>query len=477
MKKLVLATMLVVAFSAIPAFAAVQNIKVSGDIDSTYLYRENFDLGRNVIGDEVQSLFLTQATLRVDAELTENVQAVLRLINERAWGEEDDPSTNNTDVDLNLAYVTLKEMLYQPLMVVAGRQDFRYGNSLVMDSIGPNNIATGALATIAQDLTKRKALDAIRAILDYNPLTVEVFLAKVDANTLTAVSDDDDDIDLYGTNLNYKVGDEWNSELEGYFFAKIDKTPGSASASNKGDKNDSIYTPGLHASTNPIKGLNVQGEVAWQGGNKVTSTTVGGNNQKREAMAAQALASYQVPLEATKEWNPVVSGVYTYVSGDSNVSDDNTVTTAAYANEASREKWTAWDPLFENQGGGTVYNTLFDLTNLHIITASAQVNPIEDVTAKVSWTGMWLDKKVPNGRTLTLRQPDGGTSSTADVTRDDEVGYEIDAQLAYNYTEDVTIGASFGWFVPGDLFVGEEAPNIHNDTTASQALVNVDVNF
>jgi len=467
--------MLLMAFAAIPAFAAVQNIKVSGDIDSTFLHRENFDLGRNVEGDEVQDVFLTQTTLRVDAELTDNVQAVLRLINERAWGDEDDPDANKTDIDLNLAYVTLKEMLYQPLTVVVGRQDFRYGNSLVVDSAGPNNVATEAFATIAQDLTKRSALDAIRAILDYNPLTVEVFMAKVDANTLTAVSDDNDDVDLYGVNANYKVGDNFDTEVETYFFAKIDKTPG-AGAANLANKSDTIYTPGLRGSTNPIKGLNVQGEVAWQGGNNVTTTTVGGNNQKREAMAAQAIANYAVPFEKTQKWNPVVTGVYTYTSGDSNASDDLAVTTAASQNEASREKWTAWDPMHENQGSGTIYNTIFDLTNSHIVVASAQVNPIEDLTAKLTWTGMWLDKEVPNGRTLTLRQPDGGTS-TADVTTDKDVGYEIDAQLAYNYTEDVTIGASFGWFVPGDLFDDRSAHGRTNNDVASQALVNVDVNF
>ena len=43
MKKLLVAA--IVVLMASPAFAAIQNVKVSGDITSTYLDRQNFDLG------------------------------------------------------------------------------------------------------------------------------------------------------------------------------------------------------------------------------------------------------------------------------------------------------------------------------------------------------------------------------------------------------------------------------------------------
>ncbi len=43
MKKLLVAALMVVLAS--PAFAAIQNVKVSGDITSTFLDRNNFDLG------------------------------------------------------------------------------------------------------------------------------------------------------------------------------------------------------------------------------------------------------------------------------------------------------------------------------------------------------------------------------------------------------------------------------------------------
>jgi hypothetical protein len=474
MRKTIALAMLLVAFAAMPAFASVQNVKVGGSIDSTYLFRDNFDLGNNIVADRQQSLFVTQAKLRVDADLTDQVATTIQLINERAWDQTTDATS---DIDLNLAFVTLREMLYSPLTVVVGRQVFSYGNSFIMDAQGVNNVGPGDsnITAAAQDLTRQKALDAIRLIFDYDPLSLELLYSKVDANTLTGNPDDiGDDVDLYGVNTSYELGDEMNTQVEAYFFAKVDnahKTGAGIAASNGHPKADTIYLPGLRVSTKPIEGLNVQGEVAWQKGNKRLTSTVGSAslNQQRDALAAQVISNYQVPV--LDEYKPVLQYVYTYVSGDSNP-DDIDSTEDGRSSEANR--WTAWDPFFENQGRGRIYNALFDLTNSQIHTVSLQANPIEDVTAKVEWNGIWLDKKInnlaPTSSTFTVRQPDN-TTFTADVTRDESIGHEIDCDLTYDYTEDVQLGASFGWFIPGDVFVAA------NDSVASQAIVHGNVNF
>ena len=52
-----------------------------------------------------------------------------------------------------------------------------------------------------------------------------------------------------------------------------------------------------------------------------------------------------------------------------------------------------------------------------------------------------------------------------------EIGNEVDVDATYNYTEDVQLGLSLGWFLPGDIF------NSANDTIAKQALAHVNVNF
>ena len=50
----------------------------------------------------------------------------------------------------------------------------------------------------------------------------------------------------------------------------------------------------------------------------------------------------------------------------------------------SAKAYSAWDPMFNKiQGAGTIYNTLFPLTNMNIFSVGASVNPLEDVTASL----------------------------------------------------------------------------------------------
>jgi hypothetical protein len=502
-KTIILAIAFMVVLVTIPAFASVQNVKISGSVDSTYLFRDNFDLGANILGDEQQNLFITQTILRTDADLTDQVSATVALINERAWGNDNQTTaaanaTTSTDVDLLLAYVTLREMLYSPLTVVAGRQSFSYGNSLAIDSAGANNATptdSGLVAVVGGDLTKQTVLDAIRMVFDYDPLTLELLYSKIDANTLTLANDARDDIDLYGVNSTYELGDDMNTQVEAYFFSRVDKSTSFGNgALETGSKSDTVYMPGLRASANVLEGLNVQGEVAWQRGNRVAATTTVGNNvphlqnEKRDAIAAQFISNYQIPNDilpdALESYTPVLGYVYTYVSGDSNPNDRGGPGAVPLGKQASTNKFTAWDPMFENQGGGTIYNSLFNLSNLHIHSVSFQANPIEDVTTKVSWNGLWLDKKIHGGNgTLALIQPDGtGATALRFNTGKTDLGNEIDWVTTYDYTEDVQFGANLGWFIPGDIFLGDPGPNAQaglngNDKVASQVIVHGNVSF
>ncbi len=455
MKKVLLA-MLLVALVAMPAFASVQNVKVSGDIESTYVVRNQFDLGSTDLANQYrQNFLLTQTRLRVDADLTDNVQTTVGLINERVWGNDVDTTNGSNDIDLNLAYVTLKEMLYSPLTVIIGRQNFAFGNSFVMDSAGTNNsVSTGGIKGAAEDLSKRTALDAVRAILDYNPLTINVIASKVNSGNVAGEGAHKDDVDLIGTNAAYQLGDKWQSLVEAYYWAKIDNN----TASGVGSKADTVYMPGIHASTNPIKGLNLSAEIAMQRGNKWQSAGV---NVKREATAAQLIMNYELPLAKIEKYKPTIMGAYTYVSGEKNPTKVGT---------SDKARYRGWDPMFENQSGGTIYNSLFNLTNAHIITTKASVKPIEDVTASIQMDYLWLDKELAAG-VLDILQPDGSSLTTLTTTTNAYLGSELGLGLAYAYTDDVTLGAKLNWFTPGEAFSSA------NQNVASQILVNANVNF
>jgi len=467
MKK-VLAVLAFLAIVASPAFAAIQNVKVSGDIDSTYLNRNHFGLGVKAAGFPSQeqglvkqSVFFTQTRLRIDADLSDNVSTTVGLINERAWNAE---GNNDTNVDLYLASATFREFLYSPLSITVGRQVFAYGNGLILGDGGVNNVSSGNFQNIANDFTKRTAYDGIKAILDYKPLTLDLIYFKNNQRIVTGALDAGvkSSSDVYGLNANYQLGDASNTVVEGYLFSRVNGDNNLATAT---DKKDTLYVPGLRVSTNPIKGLNVQAEGAWQVGNKVVNAgTTTEEAEKRGAFAGQLMTSYALPIE--EKYKPSVNASYTYVSGDKNGG-------ATYASDRvkSAKVYRSWDVFNEAQGSGTIYNSLFNLTNMSIVAAGGQITPLEDVTTSVLWSGLWLNNKTTGANPLALLQPDGSTLPTLATTGRKDLGNEYDVNVNYAYTEDVTFGLSLGWFVPGKTFGGA------NDTTASQAVAHVLVNF
>ena len=73
---------------------------------------------------------------------------------------------------------------------------------------------------------------------------------------------------------------------------------------------------------------------------------------------------------------------------------------------------------------------------------------------------------------FSLMQPDGTATATSPLmTTDKKLGDEVDLSLMYDYTEDVQLKASAGWFIPGKAF------DSRNDQVASQYIVSANVNF
>jgi hypothetical protein len=517
MKKLLVAA--IVVLMASPAFAAIQNVKVSGDITTTFIDRSSFDLGltgadeaawlsggsdltgnKESIGLKKQNVFITQTRLRVDADLSDNVSTTVGLINERAWNSENgyyytgtnqNPSNVNlssdaldTNVQLYLASVTLREFLYSPLSVTIGRQVFSYGNGLVIGN-GPGNQATGNLQFVAQDLTERTSEDGIKAVLDYKPLTIDLIYFKNNQLVLNgSVNAVQSHSDVYGYNANYQLGDAFNTVIEQYVFARFNKdqnqtgyvTPFTTLPTNGTDKGDTLYVPGLRASTNPIKGLNVQGELAWQLGThpvalNSTSPTLE-EAEHRNGMAAQFLASYSLPV--LEKYKPTVNASYTYLSGDKDGNINYNVTPGAKI----ARTYSAWDPFTGAQAAGTIWQSLYPLTNLNILSAGASVSPLEDVTAAFTWTNLWAADSYSFNNPLAIYQPDGGTNLLYPITKKDRrgLGNEYDLNFTYNYTEDVTFGVSLGWYFTGSA-LQSTVDGFANKDAASQALANVAVKF
>jgi hypothetical protein len=499
MKKILVAAIAVLIAS--PAFAGIQNVKVSGDIQSTFIDRQDFGLGSlysatnaptgqtlgTPAGLHSQDIFATQTRVRVDADLTDNVSATVRLLNERAWGTPASEAGGD-GVDLDLAYVTLRSFLYSPLTLSVGRQEFIFGNGLIIGG-GPNNVGVGHFNAVADDLTEIDSEDGIKAVLDYKPLTLTLFYYKEGQtlNSLRGLYDSNaSSDDVFGYNVNYQLGDAYNTVLETYLFSRIEgdnyalQGPVVGGNPTAADKGDTLFVPGLRASTNPVKGLNVQGELAWQLGNHpvLDETGLSGglptytNKQEtehREALAAQFLATYSLPV--LEKYKPAVNASFTYVSGDKNGAQN-------YDGDAvkSAKVYSAWDQFDKNVNGGTIYNSIFPLSNLYIYTLGASAAPLEDVTTSFTWSSLWAANKFSAENPLEILQPNSDWTSsdvylTPTSTNKKGLGNEYDVNLGYNYTEDVSFGVSLGWFVAGNAFADS------NRGVASQAIADVRVLF
>ncbi|MFA5345591.1 MAG: alginate export family protein, partial [Candidatus Omnitrophota bacterium] len=388
---------------------------------------------------ERNRLFGTQTRLRVDADLTDNVIATVRLINERAWNTEDNSST---DIDLDLAYVTLKEFLYSPLSLTLGRQEIRFGNQLIIGN--SNNYNASVLNGFPADLSVRNAFDAIRATLNYDPLVVDFVYSKIKHKNASA--DDttgyntSSDADLFGANASYDVSKKLN--VQAYIWDKRSKAENdSGTPAVNSSKKDNVYTLGALITAKPITDLKLSLEGAWQFGyDRVLSST--NTSDKRKAYALQAMADYTF---SKVKFTPSIGAGYTYLSGPKG------------------GKYGGWDPMYYNQVLGNIAYAILPFSNMQAIGVRGSVKPADDVTLTGSVTNFSLVKEVSSYTSLY-------NNATIYTTTKKNLGNEFDLTATYDYTEDVQLGLTWGYFACGNA-IAESRGN------ASQVIGSMKVTF
>ena len=433
---------------AIPAYAEVQNIKVSGDMTVRSLHRDAYDLDDNDGGtndNDSDNYFMQAVGVNVDADLTDNVEASVRLVNQRNW-DNNSSGANTFDVDMDLAYVTLKEMLYEPLTLKIGRQDLWFGRGFVVGA----NIQDFNGAIGADEYTETTAFDAIRATLDYAPWTVDLVYSKIDENGTTAANDD---VNLYGVNVGY-IFDSMNGEAEAYYFGKHDASIASANVKR-------VNTYGIRGSMEPMENVVVGAEGAVQAGD-YSDVTV--NTRDIKAYAANAYGDVSFP---DVMWTPTVGLEVIYLTGEKNVSG-----------AVSTDSWNGWDAMYRGKFDTAIrdfqnylYNTAArgrntlitewdqdsGLTNQLSLLVKSSFIPMEDVLVDATYAHFWLEES--------------GANDGAVLLSDDDIGDEIDLLLTYDYTEDVSFGLLAAWFFPGDMFPGGQ------DDTATDVVGSMKVVF
>ncbi|MDO8489652.1 MAG: alginate export family protein [Candidatus Omnitrophota bacterium] len=438
----VLALALIVGLTFSAAYAEVQNVKVSGDILASGVARNHFNLNnRATAGDKSvlkQNFLMSQVRVRIDADLTDNVMTTVRLINERIWNGQNDTgvaNTNNGNIDLDLAYVTLKEFLYSPLTLTVGRQEIKFGNGLLI-----GNAKIMGTSSIPTDLSEQKAFDAIRATLNYDPLVVDLVYAQIkQANTV-----DRNTISLTGVNATYAINKK--TDVSAYYWLKRNNN----NAVGLATRPDQLSTIGALISASPIEDLVASLEAAYQFGRNAESALQKNHN----AWAIQAMADYTFAKVKT---TPKIGASFTHLSGGK-------------VNPGNKDN-SGWDVMFYDQKLNNIVYTLLPFSNMNAYNLRGSMKPVDDIT--VSLVYGYYDVAQKNAAAFTAPHTyDNGAAylATTVYTGKRHLGEALDATVTYDYTEDVQLAVTGGYFIPGKALV-------ESSTNAGQLIGSMKVTF
>ena len=464
----------------VPAYAETQNVKVSGSIDAYAFYRSNWDLrDNNDIGvagvgtaaagyshaaggdanfkSEGDEYFRTNTQIEVSADLTDNVSTVINIVNQRDWNADlyQDPQDGGAtsvanqgaefDIVLDLAYVQMKEIFYSPLTLTIGRQDIWFGRGMV---IGNNNTVWDTQASVqANEYSVTTAFDAVRATLDFNPWTLDFVYSKIDEDG----NNPEDDIDLYVANVNYKFA-EYNAVAEGYYVGEVDRGTLDPTATVSQESNNT-HTLGGRVQFDPISQITLGGELAYQFGN--FRAAIANPDRDRGAWMVDVFGTYRWDYT----WKPEVTIEYVHFSGEDDLGA-NTTDYNAWNGLYRGKFWTAYGDFREFVYGTSDTVDQPATTNSQFVQLKGALKPLEDLLLEGMFTYFWTDEDVHNT---------AGVQTSA--VRSDEIGWEIDFQATYDYTEDVSFGVLAGWFKPGDFYSGPD------DDNASTVVSSVKVTF
>ena len=459
MKKIItlLAAVMLVGFFAVPAFSAVENVKVGGDIVVKGIYRNNFDLlekarGTGAAGDG-NSYIYSGARIYVSAELTDNVSAMVRFIDERDWSGVVGLDAISRGVQTDLAYIKIADLMLPSLDLTVGRQEIQIGDGLVVGSQYRAGLLNRLVSTsYYYDYGLQKAFDAIR--LDYAftaaPVTVSVFKAKITeaydnaaiALPMIGAIGNANDSDLYGLDvvINGNVAGQ-NLIINPYFVNYGISVNGTQEAND-------LNTVGLKLGWQPLEALNISAEYAKQlGEDKATGFLA--PKADYEGWAAVVGVDYKFATNMS----PTISAMFADFSGQ----------------KANSRDWKAWQPVFPSniasRVGKIAYPALFsngegsfDIgagSGVRSIKLGVGLQPTDKVGVALDWFNL-----------------------TADETPgaiDESIGNEIDLTLNYAYSEDLSFGLELGYLISGDYV--DDTLGSNNTENAWQAVATMQVAF
>lgn len=425
----ILAIALVASITA-AAYAEVQNVKVGGDIYVIGINRYRFDLMKHdttTNNTHNGDLWGTVSRVRIDADLTDNVSTTVRVLNERVWSTLGEDAANS-DIDLDLALVTLKEFLFEPVTLVVGRQPIKLGDGLLVADPYTNQTGSAASSfpTGFKGLSQRRAFDGIVAVLDYAPVRVTGGFVK-GLSGYTDLADNNADADVYALNVIAKDPILTITPELTYVLKDIKKTVNGAGQ---------VSNYSIRLSAAPVKDLKARGEFVYQ----TQKNSVA--RPDRTHMGDTAITAGVDYVLSEVKMQPSFGADYMRLSQN-------------------------WDRMYESIVTGDIINGLFANTNQQVIGINIGMKPTDDFTVKLRYANARAVKAYDDATLLVW----GSTAACYDMTDKKDLGNEFDVNLFYDYTEDVQFGFKVGLFNPGKAFDG------NNDSYASQVVGTMKVTF
>ncbi|MDD5173540.1 MAG: alginate export family protein [Candidatus Omnitrophica bacterium] len=526
----VLSVIALVAFMATGVYAETQNVKVSGDLAVRGFFRDGYQANGSFASQNEQSSaywssvatgggaagvpaadaadtrigvdrsnsqwFMSTTELQIDADLTDNVSTCIRLVNQRDWNVARSDRYNRTAqlgtigsggfghstayqtddnefaVDLELAYLTLKNFIYSPLTVSIGRQNLWFGKGFIVGAnqrvrnAGNFGLTNGPSPLSAPEYTALNAFDSVKAVLDFDPWTLTAVYSKIWGNSIQA----DDGLDLWGANVGYKF-DAYKGEAEGYWFLKRDNQVKAWNWANP-NANNSVSTLGLRGSFDPIDIITLYGEFAGQFGS-YAGNQLQSNNRSRLAGALDVGGELRYFTDKWA-WKPKLGVEFIWYSG--NDPEDTAINGSG--------QYTGWDPMFRGKTdslirefigryyfsssypyqGGRYYNSAdASFTNQYQVIFSGSLQPMDSLKLTGNVNLFWNQYQYITNFTRTHGY----------------VGTEFDCGATWDYTEDVSFNLAMGYFMPGDVYTHAGTHPYENpgDSTATDIVASVKVSF
>lgn len=456
--RVIIAALAIIFCFSMTAYAETQSVTISGDITVRGIHRKEYDLNSNT-RPENEDFIMTTTELQFDAELTDNVSTVIRLVNQRNWGDSDRKELEYqyspysvqdrivwenrlVELGVDLAYIQLKEMIFKPVTLRIGRQDLWFGRGLIIGAnqvdpgfifarIANNNLLGDNNGIGAPELTAFNSFDAVRMTLDfeqYAPFVVDLVYFKNDEGLIAG----GDDVDVYGVNMGY-TWDIYSAEAEAYYWLRDDN----AISADAFTSNNEIHTIGTRGSFKPNDDFVFGAEAALQLG-KYLEAIDQRNKRHRHAYMMNAFVEYLGWKDLM--YSPKVGAEWIFTSGEDDVNRRG----------GSFHQWNrmyrGYIPMAIRPWQGVYYMTDrfpggedSGLTNQHEIMLTGSMQPLDDITFEAKFARyLFAEKPVRRAEPLTR----GGN----------DIGSEINFLTTYDYTEDVTFSLLSAWFFPGEVY-------------------------